>query len=76
MTAWVLDTGPLVAFFDRSEQYHSWVKENRARATIPMLICEAVLAEAAYLLTERAGLPTAKLLALFERGIIKVPFCL
>lgn len=76
MTAWILDTGPLVAFFDASERYHPWVKENWARAPLPMLTCEAVLAEAAYLLRERAGLPTSKLLALFERGLIAAPFCL
>lgn len=76
MTAWVLDTGPLVAFFDRSEQYHAWAKEKWAQAPLPMLTCEAVLAEAAYLLQERAGMAPEKLLALFERKIISVPFCL
>jgi uncharacterized protein len=74
MTAWLLDTGPLVAFFDRSEACHGWAKEHWARAPLPLLTCEAVLAEAAYLLHERAGLPPHKLLALFERKIIGVPF--
>ena len=74
MTAWLLDTGPLVAFFDRSEEYHEWAKEKWAQAPVPMLTCEAVLAEAAYLLEERAGLPPEKVLALFERKIIAVPF--
>lgn len=76
MTAWILDTGPLVAFFDRSEQYHGWAKEQWAQAPLPMLTCEAVLVEAAYLLSERAGMPPEKLLALFEREIIHVPFYL
>ncbi len=74
MTAWLLDTGPLVAFFDRSDADHPWVKEQWAKAPVPMLTCEAVLAEAGYLLREHAGLPTAKILALFERGIITAPF--
>ncbi len=74
MTAWLIDTGPLVAFFDRSDADHEWAKGRWAIAPLPMLTCEAVLAEAAYLLQERAGLAPAKLLALFERGIISVPF--
>ncbi len=74
MTAWLVDTGPLVAFFDRGDAYHEWAKEQWAKAPLPMLTCEAVLAEAAYLLQERAGLTPDKLLALFERGIISVPF--
>ena len=41
-----------------------------------MLTCEPVLAEAAYLLGEHAGLPSQKLLALFERKVITAPFSL
>lgn len=74
MTAWLLDTGPLVAFFDRSDADHEWVRAQWARAPVPMLTCEAVLAEAAYLLREHAGLPPEKLLALIERGVLSVPF--
>jgi uncharacterized protein len=76
MTAWLLDTGPLVAFFDRSDADHEWAKEQWAQAPVPMLTCEAVLAETTYLLHEHAGLPSEKILALFERKVIKVPFAL
>ena len=76
MTVWLLDTGPIVAFFDRSDSCHAWAREKWARAPIPMLTCEAVLAEATYLLHERAGLPPEKVLALFEREVITAPFCL
>jgi len=74
MTAWLLDTGPLVAFFDRSDRHHRWAVEQWARAPIPLLTCEAVLAEATYLLHEHAGLSADKVLALFERGVIKARF--
>jgi predicted nucleic acid-binding protein len=74
MTAWLLDTGPLVAFFDRSDRYHPWAVEQWARAPIPLLTCEAVLAEATYLLQEHAGLTGDKVLALFERGVIEARF--
>ena len=63
MNPWLLDTEPLVAFFDRSEECHAWVREKWAHAPVPMLTCEAVLAEATYLLGERAGLPAGKVLA-------------
>lgn len=76
MTAWLLDTGPLVAFFDRSDADHEWVKEQWAQAPVPMLTCEAVLAEAAYLLQTHAGLPGEKILALIERKVVAVPFAL
>jgi predicted nucleic acid-binding protein len=74
MIAWLLDTGPLVAFFDRSDKYHRWAVEQWAQAPVPLLTCEAVLAEATYLLREHAGLPGNKVLALFERKIIEAPF--
>jgi uncharacterized protein len=74
MIAWLLDTGPLVAFFDRSDKYHRWAVEQWAQAPVPLLTCEAVLAEATYLLREHAGLPGDKVLALFERKIIEAPF--
>lgn len=74
MTAWLLDTGPLVAFFDRSDTDHEWAKEQWAQAPVPMLTCEAVLAEATYLLREHTGLPGNKILALFERKVISAPF--
>lgn len=74
MTAWLIDTGPLVAFFDRSDADHEWAKAQWAKAPLPMLTCEAVLAEAAYLLQNRAGLAPEKLLALFERGILRASF--
>jgi predicted nucleic acid-binding protein len=76
MTAWLLDTGPLVAFFDRSDADHEWAKEQWAQAPVPMLTCEPVLAEAVYLLREHAGLPGEKVLALFERKVITAPFSL
>jgi uncharacterized protein len=74
VTVWLLDTGPLVAFFDRSDSAHGWAKEMWAQAPIPMLTCEAVIAEAAYLLREHAGLSPEKLMALFERGVISASF--
>ncbi len=74
MTAWLLDTGPLAAFFDKSDLCHQWAVRQWAEAPLPLLTCEAVLAEAAYLLQEHAGLSPDKLLVLFERKVIAAPF--
>lgn len=72
--AWLLDTGPLVAFFDRRDRHHEWALEQWRRAPIPLLTCEAVLAEATYLLQEHAGLNPARVLELIERGVVTAPF--
>src|SRR5438874_13133603 len=44
------DTGPLVAFFNRADQYHPWVREQFDRIFQPLMTCEAVLSEAIFLL--------------------------
>jgi|GEM_PF-999062 predicted nucleic acid-binding protein len=41
----ITDTGPLVAFFNRGDQYHSWAKEQFDRIFSPLITCEAVLSE-------------------------------
>src|SRR3981189_2142651 len=46
----IVDTGPLVAFFDRAERHYRWVAERIAELDAPLLVCEPVLAEAMYLL--------------------------
>ncbi len=46
----IVDTGPLVAFFDRRERHHRWVVERVENEDAPMFVCEPVLAEAWYLL--------------------------
>jgi uncharacterized protein len=45
----IVDTGPLVAFLDRSEQHHRWVVEKIEELDSPLLVCEPVLAEAMHL---------------------------
>jgi predicted nucleic acid-binding protein len=46
----IVDTGPLVALFDRAEQHHRWVAERMEELDAPLLVCEPVLTEAMYLL--------------------------
>jgi predicted nucleic acid-binding protein len=50
----LVDTGPLVAFLSREDAHHAWV--TRAwRVRAEFVTCEAVIAEAAFLLRRRAG---------------------
>jgi uncharacterized protein len=73
MTAAIVDTGPLVAFFDRAERQHRWVAERIEELDAPLLICEPVLAEAMYLLARYSGAPDA-LLELLQNGALSVAF--
>ena len=73
MTVAIVDTGPLVAFFDRAEQNHRWVVERFEKLDAPLLVCEPVLAEAMYLL---ARYPKAQdaLLEFIQMGALSVGF--
>ena len=50
----IVDTGPLVAFFDRAERHHRWVADRIEELEGPLLVCEPVLTEALYLLGRHA----------------------
>jgi uncharacterized protein len=73
MTVAIVDTGPLVAFFDRAGRHHRWVMERFEELDAPLLVCEPVLAEAMYLL---ARYPKAQdtLLGLIEDGALSIAF--
>lgn len=73
MTAAIVDTGPLVAFFDRAERHHRWVTERIDELDAPLLVCEPVLAEAMFLLA-RYGKAQDAMLALVENGALNVAF--
>jgi len=69
----VVDTGPLVAFLDRSERHHVWTVERVRELAPPLLVCEPVLAEAMYLLSD---LPKAQeaLYELLEKSALRIAF--
>lgn len=73
MSAVIVDTGPLVAFLRRDDGHHAWVSSQLAALDPPLITCEAVLSEAAFLLRRLARGPEA-LLALLRRQLIRVPF--
>ena len=73
VTEVLVDTGPLVAYFNRRDKHHDWVVERWATLFDPVLTCESVISEAAFLLGED-GLDTEKLWSALERGVVQVQF--
>jgi uncharacterized protein len=69
----IADTGPLVAFFDRSERYHRWTTDRIDELDAPLLICEPVLTEAIYLLTRFPRAQDA-LFGLLQNGALLLTF--
>ncbi len=65
----IADTGFLVAFGNRRDQYHEWALGVAEQITPPLLTCEAVLAEAAFHLQD-SGL----VLAMVRDGLVEVAF--
>jgi predicted nucleic acid-binding protein len=71
----IADTGLLVALLDKRDQHHEWAKQVAKRYKSPFYTCEAVVAEAAYLLHSRAGVQAvARLLDFFEADLVKIDF--
>jgi uncharacterized protein len=69
----IVDTGPLVAFFDRAERHHDWVAERIEKLEAPLLVCEPVLAETMYLLARHSRAQDA-LFELLQNGALSIAF--
>ena len=67
----VVDTGPIVAMLDAHEATHDWVLSQVQRLRPPLVTCEAVLTEAAFLVS-RAGAHPSVVPQLVTRGFVTV----
>ncbi len=67
----LLDTGPLVSFLATDLRHHAWVLGQWKLIPPPMLTCEPIIAEAAFLL-RREGKEANPLFELLERGVCLV----
>lgn len=67
----LVDTGPLVSFLASGLEHHRWAVEQWKELRPPLLTCEPVLTEAAFLL-KREGRDTDVLFALLERRVIRI----
>jgi predicted nucleic acid-binding protein len=69
----LVDTSALVALWSPSERHHAWARTHWDRLMPPLLTCEAVLTEAAYLLSAYPRRLEAMRKA-WRRGLLKLDF--
>lgn len=67
----LLDTGPLVAIVNRRDKFHDWIKMRFDVIEPPLFTCEAVLAEACFLL-RKYSVGSAAVLKMVQREVVKV----
>ncbi len=65
----IADTGFIVAFANRNDRHHQWAVSIASRMDVPLLTCEAVLAEAAFHLRS-----ASLVLKLVETGLLAPAF--
>ena len=63
----IVDTGYLVAFARREDEYHQWALALAGRLQLPLLTCEAVLAETSFMLQS-----SAYVLAMLRRDVLRI----
>jgi predicted nucleic acid-binding protein len=66
------DTGPIVAYLNGRDTHHAWSVSVFKELKPPLLTCEAVLSEAAFLLQSTGG--GDRVLDLLARGVLDVAF--
>ncbi len=69
----IIDTGPLAAFLNKSDNYHNWALTQFSRLNPPFLTCESVISEVCFLL-KNTGNGVQNIFKLLERELIKIPF--
>ncbi|MDX2178567.1 MAG: PIN domain-containing protein [Bryobacteraceae bacterium] len=67
----LVDTGPLVSLLSRGTAAHDWMAGQWKRLEPPLLTCEAVLTEAAFLL-QREKVDSDPVFDLLDRGVVRV----
>jgi predicted nucleic acid-binding protein len=67
----LLDTGPLVSYLVNGSQHNRWAIEQWKVMRPPLLTCEPVLTETAFLL-EREGYDPGEIFPFFDSGTIRI----
>jgi predicted nucleic acid-binding protein len=69
MTRIIVDTGPLVAYFNRRDRWHRWVTDQMAALNPPLVTCEPVLTEACFLIQRAGGRPVDLIRKVAQRSL-------
>jgi len=69
----IIDSGPLVAFLNKNDNYHKWALSQFSLLPPPFFTCESVISETCFLLRNIDNGPQ-NVLRLMERELIKIHF--
>ncbi len=69
----IVDTGPIVAFLNRADNYHHWAVTKLSQLKSPFFTCESVISEACFLLRNSdKGIENVH--KLLDRKLIQIKF--
>jgi uncharacterized protein len=71
--SYIIDTGPIVGLLDADDKHHQWAREMFGSLEPPFTTCEAVLAEACFLVRKMQG-GIGAIFSLLDRNVLAVPF--
>ena len=69
MTRIIIDTGPLVAYFNRQDRWHRRVADQMAALNPPLVTCEPVITEACFLIQRAGGRPADLIRKITQRSL-------
>ena len=72
----LLDTGPLVALLSKADAQHETAKRLFSECATPFRCCEAVLAEACFLLKKIGKAGPEEVMALGRKGVYEIPLAM
>jgi uncharacterized protein len=72
----LLDTGPMVALLSKDDDYHTRAAQLFSECLPPFRCCEAVVAEACYLMRKIHSAGPAEVIALGRRGVYEISMSL
>lgn len=67
----LIDTGPLISYFNRRDPWHRWVSQKMGTITDTLITCEAVLSESCFLL-QREELSPAPIFKMIQQQVLDV----